>query len=610
LSSAASAEVELGRVYDHRLMARLVRYISPYHRPLTVAAVLLAALALLELAGPLLVKTAIDRYLAADATATTAERLQGVDFLAGVYLLVLIAVFGVRYAQTVALNLAGQRAMHDLRLDLFQRLERQSLSFFDRRPVGALITRLTNDIDALNEFLTSGLLAVASDLLALLAIAITLFLLNWQLALITFGLLVPLVLIMNRFREGMRDSYREIRVRLGRLNAYLAESLGGIQTLQLFGREPHSRAEFRALDEDLQRATLRSVLFFSLFYPIVSLFSAAAIALMIWQGGGQVLAGLLTIGSLVAFIQYLERFFAPIRDLAEKINILQGAMAASERIFDLLDEPIQIVDSPQPVDPPPFQGRIEFDNVWFGYGAGGPEREDWVLRGLSFVVEPGERVALVGATGAGKTSIISLISRFYEPQRGRVLLDGVDVRVYRQSDLRRRLAVVLQDPFLFAGTIARNIRLLDDTIDDARLRWAAEYVNAAPFVERLPHGYQTEVHERGAGLSVGQKQLLAFARAVASGSGSVLILDEATSSIDSETEAAIQEALTRLMANRTSLVIAHRLSTVRDADRLLVLHHGRLIEQGSHAELLAHGGQYARLYELQYQTQEQASSLR
>jgi ATP-binding cassette, subfamily B, multidrug efflux pump len=603
MNQTIDVESELGKVYDHRMVARLVRYLWPYRRQLGLAALLLVVLSLLELAGPLLTKAAIDRYLTAETALTDAERWQGIELLAGAYLAVLLGAAAIRYSQTLALNLAGQRAMHDLRLELFERLEHQSLTFFDRRPVGALITRLTNDVEALNEFLTSGLLAVASDLLALGAIAVVLLLLNWQLALLTYGILLPLVLATNGLRRGMRGSFRAIRVRIGRLNAYLAENLGGIQTLQLFGRELRSRAEFQTLDHDLLGANLRSVLYFSLFYPTVSLISAAAVALMIWQGGGQILAGLLTIGSLVAFIQYLERFFAPIRDLAEKVNILQAAMAAGERIFELIDAPVQIVDRPQPVEPPPFRGRIELEDVWFAYDSGAAEQDDWVLRGLSFVVQPGERVALVGATGAGKTSIISLISRFYEPQRGRVLLDGLDVRDYRQADLRRRLAVVLQDPFLFAGTIARNIRLLDERIDEARLRWAAEYVNAAPFIARLPHGYATEVHERGAGLSVGQKQLLAFARAVASGGDSVLILDEATSSIDSETEAAIQQALTRLMANRTSVIIAHRLSTVRDVDRLLVLHQGRLIEQGSHAELLAQGGQYARLYALQHREQ-------
>jgi ATP-binding cassette subfamily B protein len=601
--SRAADEAELGKVYDSRLMARLVRYLGPYRRWLALAALLLLAISALELAGPLLIKTAIDRYLAAAdpaasgvAAALPAEALSGIDRIALLYLLVLVASSALRYAQTWALNLAGQRAMHDLRLAIFQRLERQSLSFFDRRPVGALITRLTNDVEALNEFLTSGLLAVVSDLLTLVGIAVALLLLDWRLALVTFTVLIPLVVITNLVRQAMRASFRAVRIRLGRLNAFLAESLSGIQVLQLFTREDRTRGEFRARDTDYLQANLRSVFYFSLFFPVVSLLSAVAIALVIWYGGSQVLLGVLTFGGLVAFIQYVERFFGPIRDLAEKINILQAAMAASERIFELLDEPVAIQDAPDAVEPPPFQGRIEFEDVWFAY-----EDENWVLRGLSFSVQPGERVALVGATGAGKTSIISLLSRLYEPRRGRILLDGVDVRRYRQADLRRRLAVVLQDPFLFAGTVARNIRLLNEEIDDARLRWAAEYVNAAPVIARLPDGYETTIHERGAGLSVGQKQLIAFARAIATQPEAVLVLDEATSSIDSETEAAIQDALLKLMAGRTSVIIAHRLSTIRHADRILVLHHGRLIEQGSHASLLAQGGQYTRLYELLYE---------
>jgi ATP-binding cassette subfamily B protein len=597
----AADDPELGKVYDRRLMARLVRYLGPYRRWLALAALLLVVISALELVGPLLIKTAIDRYLAVASPGSTVsapptDALSGIDQIALLYLLVLIASFGLRYVQTLALNLAGQRAMHDLRLAIFQRLERQSLSFFDRRPVGALITRLTNDVEALNEFLTSGLLAVVSDLLILVGIAVALLLLDWRLALLTFSVLIPLVVLTNRLRRSMRRAFRAIRTRLGRLNAYLAESISGIQVLQLFTREDRTRREFHALDTDYLQANLRSVFYFSLFFPIVSLLSATATALIIWYGGSQVLVGALTFGGVVAFIQYVERFFIPIRDLAEKINILQAAMAASERIFELLDEPLAIQDAPDALEPPPFEGRIEFEDVWFAY-----DDDNWVLRGLTFTVQPGERVALVGATGAGKTSIISLLSRFYEPQRGRILLDGVDVRQYRQADLRRRLAVVLQDPFLFAGTVARNIRLLNDEIDDARLRWAAEYVNAAPFIARLPEGYDTEVHERGAGLSVGQKQLIAFARAIATQPEAVLVLDEATSSIDSETEAAIQDALAKLMAGRTSVIIAHRLSTIRNVDRILVLHHGRLVEQGTHASLLAHGGHYARLYELLYE---------
>lgn len=578
---------ELGKVYDSRLLLRLVRFVVPYRHLLALAAAMLVGISLLELAGPLIVKLAIDHHIAAGDP-------NGLERLVGLYLLVLLGVFGLRYAQTVTLNLAGQRAMHDLRVALFETLERQSLSFFDRRPAGALITRLTNDVEALNEFLTAGLLSVISDVLLLLGIAGALLLLNWRLALLTFGVLVPLLLIVNALRERMREAFRTIRVHLGRLNAYLAESISGMQVVQLFNNEPRRRAGFLDRNQDYLDANLRSVLFFSLFFPTVTLFSAAAIASVIWHGGSDVLAGALTLGALVAFLQYVERFFGPIRDLAEKINILQGAVAASERIFELIDEPLAVTDPPEPVEPPLFRGEIVFENVWFAY-----DEENWVLRDVSFRVKPGERVALVGATGAGKTSIVSLLSRFYDVQRGSVSVDGVDVRHWCQRDLRSRIAAIPQDPFLFAGSISRNIRLLDAGIDDARLRDAARLASADRFVERLPGGYDWLVQERGAGLSVGEKQLLGFARAVAFNPRSILVLDEATASVDSETEALVQEALDRLMKGRTTIVIAHRLSTIRRVDRILVFRRGRLVEQGTHAELLALGATYAHLVALQ-----------
>ncbi len=590
MSDAPHDDEEIfGKAYDSRLVGRLLRYVVPYRVSITVSMGMLILLTLLELAGPLIVKQAID-----DAISTHAlERLQ---LYAVQYLVVVIGIFWLRFGQTYLLNRAGQLAMHDLRVELFTHIERQSLAFFDANPIGRLMTRLTNDVDALNELLTSGGLAILSDGVTIVGIAVALLLLNWPLALITFVVIPPLVLVTNFIRDGMRESFRAVRIRLARVNATIAENISGISVIQLFNRELTAYRAFDALNRDLLQAHLRGVLFFALFWPLVSVAAAVTMAAIIWYGGSQVVSGLLTVGGVVAFIQYVDRFFQPIRDLSEKYNIMQQAMASSERIFLILDTRTTVRDPRSPRDMQRLRGEIEFRDVWFAYEPG-----NWVLKGLSFHIREGEKVAIVGATGAGKTSIISLVSRFYDVQKGQVLIDGADVRDFRQADLRRQVGVVLQDPFLFTGTIAHNIRLNETRISDREVRAAARYVNADDFISALPGGYDAPVRERGAGLSVGEKQLIAFARAIAFNPSMLLVLDEATANVDTETEWRIQRALQRLMEGRTSIIIAHRLSTIRQVDRIMVLHKGQLVEQGSHAELLARDGRYARLNELQWQ---------
>jgi ATP-binding cassette subfamily B multidrug efflux pump len=442
---------------------------------------------------------------------------------------------------------------------------------------------------------TSGAISILGDVLTLVGVTVALLLINWQLALVTFIVIPPLLWIASYFRVAMRENFRAIRVRLARINAYIAENIAGMNIIQLFNREQRNYEQFDVLNRDYLQQSIRSLRYFILFSSITNFFSALAIALIIWYGGGRILVSALTLGALVAYLQYVDRFFLPIRDLAEKYNILQSAMASSERIFKVLDEPITIQDSANPKELGPVRGEIEFRDVWFAYNA-----NDWVLKGISFKIRPGERVAFVGATGAGKTSIISLMSRFYDLQKGAIYVDGIDIRDVRQKELRKHIGAVLQDPFIFAGTIASNIRLHEEHISDETIRKAAEYVNAANFIEQLPHTYDEEIRERGAGLSVGQKQLLAFARAVAFNPEILLILDEATSSVDTETEVMIQDALYKLMTNRTSIIIAHRLSTIRDVDRIIVLHKGRIVEEGSHTELLNRQGVYRKLYEFQY----------
>jgi ATP-binding cassette subfamily B protein len=523
------------------------------------------------------------------------QRANGVFLLALAYIAILCVGFALRYTQYFLLSVIGQRVMFDLRSRMFGHLQSLSLSFFDHNPVGRLMTRITNDVDALNDLFTTGAITLLGDVFTIVAILFILLVENWKLALVVFVVLPPLAWVTSYFQRAMRDNFRAIRVRLARINANVAENIAGTQVVQLFNREVRNFGIFDDLNVDYRRATLRSLFFFSVFFPLVGLFAAIATALIIWVGGGLLLAGGITFGVLVAFLQYVERFFLPIRELADQYTTLQSAMASSERIFRVLDEQPRIVDPEQPVPLEHVTGRVEFKDVWFAYND-----EDWVLRGISFSIAPGESVAFVGATGAGKTSLISLMSRFYDVQRGAVLVDGVDVRSVAQRALRRHIGAVLQDPFIFSGTIASNIRLGEQRITDEQVRAAARYVNAAGFIDALPQSYDEPVRERGAGLSVGQKQLLAFARAIAFIPEILLILDEATSSVDTETEALIQDALAKLMRGRTSIIIAHRLSTIRNVDRIIVLHKGRIVEQGRHEDLLARNGYYARLYALQY----------
>ncbi len=590
----------LGKAYDARLMRRLLGYLRPYRRMVWASAILLLANAGTDLLGPYFVKIAIDRYI-------SHRDLAGVGRVAGYYVLALLAAFTFRYGTNYLTQIIGQRVMYDLRMQLFAHLQALAVSFFNRNPVGRLMTRITNDVDTLYEMVTSGVVTVIGDVVLLVGIIAAMVLLDWRLALAAFAVLPFLIMTTVTFQSRMRDSYRAVRIRIARINAYLNENIMGMPVAQLFNRGPKNFRNFDDLNRDHLDANLQAIHYMALFFPLAGFFGAVATALLIWYGGGQVVREAVTLGVLVAQIQYTERFFRPIQDLAEKYNILQAAMASSERIFRVLDEPVTVRD---PDDPEPLErvrGEVEFQDVWFAYddvpaaGDGGP---DWVLKGVSFRIRAGESVAVVGHTGAGKTSIINLITRFHDPQRGQVLVDGVDVRRYRQRDLRRHIGLVLQDVFLFAGTIASNVRLGNVEIPDEQIRRAAEFVNAHRFIERLPDGYQAEVVERGATLSAGQRQLIAFARAIAHNPEILLVLDEATSSVDTETELLIQDAVARVLRGRTSIIIAHRLSTIQNVDRILVMHKGRIVEEGTHRELLARGGIYTKLYQLQYRDQE------
>ena len=582
----------LGKAYDAALMRRLLRYLWPYWPQVLAALSAIIVHSACRLAQPYLVKVAIDRHIAPGD-------LSGLDGVIGLFLAVLLGSFAAEYAETYLLQWTGQRIMFDLRSEIYGHLQRLDIAFYDRTPVGRLMTRVTSDVDALNDLFTSGVVSVFGDVFTLVGIMTVLLTMDWRLALVTFSVLPLIVVVTQWFRRNVRESYRKVRALVARINAFLQENITGMSTVQLFRRESRNLRRFDDLNVEHRDVNIASIFYYAVFYPSVEIVGALATALIIWWGGGWVLAGTLTLGSLVAFTQYAQRFFRPISDLSEKFNLLQSAMASSERIFTLLDTPVAVEppSAPQTAQGP---GHLVFDHVWFAYTG-----DDWVLRDVSFEVKPGERVAIVGATGAGKSTIINLLMRFYDVRQGRILVDGIDVRDMDLADLRRRFGLVLQDVHLFSGTVAGNIRLGEASIDDTAVIKAAQAVHADQFVNRLPQGFETPVAERGATLSTGQKQLLSFARALAF-DPSVLVLDEATSSVDTETELLIRDALRVLMAGRTTVAIAHRLSTIQDVDTILVLHKGRIRESGRHQELLALRGIYHRLYQLQYRDQEGA----
>ncbi len=647
---ASNQEEEvLGKAYDGRLMRRLLTYLRPYkwHVVVAVAAIILKSG--LDVLGPFLTMIAIDKYLAKSPDAHSSSHswigdrlsstpLTGIAEIGGLYVGILGLTFALEFVQTYLMQWTGQKVMFDLRKQIFRHLQHMHVAFFDKNPVGRLVTRVTTDVDALNEMFTSGVVSIFEDVFVLAGIIGIMMHTNWKLALITFAALPIIVYATRVFRDAVRDSYRRIRTAIARINSYLQEAVSGMLVLQLFNREKRAFHKFSDINASHMEAYKDAIMAYAVYYPVVEILSSVAIASIIWFGGGDVIRGVTTIGVLVAFMQYAQRFFRPIQDLSEKYNILQSAMAAGERVFKLLDTKIEIT-SPAVAKKPQGPGRIEFDHVWFAYGnksaaekaadsssrpgpfdsaqgwlAGAPvptqalastlaSEPDWVLRDVSFAIEPGETIAVVGHTGAGKTTLISLLMRFYDVQRGAVRIDGVDIKEMNLDDLRGRFGVVLQDPFLFSGTVEGNIRLGTARIQDADVEQAAEDVNLADFIRTLPGGFKEEVRERGSTLSTGQKQLISFARALAH-NPKILILDEATSSVDTETEFRVRDALNRMVEGRTALIIAHRLSTIQRADKIIVMHKGQVREMGSHQQLLAQRGIYYKLYQLQYKDQE------
>jgi ATP-binding cassette subfamily B protein len=670
----AQEEEVLGKAYDSRLMVRLLKYLRPYRWQVAIALASIILKSFADVLGPYLTKVAIDRYLAPKDAATTTSSgvwswlsqnaVTGIAQIAAIYVGLLLFSFLLEFLQTYYMQWTGQKVMFDLRRQIFRHLQRLHVAFFDKNPVGRLVTRVTTDVDALNEMFTSGVVSIFEDLFVLAGILGVMLCMNWKLALITFAVLPFIIVATKIFRDRVRDSYRRIRVAIARINSYLQEHVSGMVVLQLFNRERKAYTRFSEINRSHMDAFKDAIMAYSVYYPVVEILSAIAIACVIWFGGGDVMRNtpvtsvavsfnwktlvafhlvstVASLGVLVAFIQYALRFFRPIMDFSEKYNILQSAMAASERIFKLLDTPVQVV-SPTVTKRPEGPGRIEFDQVWFAYreapevgkddvgkknhvgtaALGLPAEQssarsslsegkttatdttpDWVLRDVTFTIEPGETVAIVGHTGAGKTTLISLLLRFYDVQKGVVRIDGVDVKEMDLADLRSHFGVVLQDPFLFSGTIGGNIRLGTKRIEDADVEQAAEDVNLADFIRALPKGFDEEVRERGSTLSTGQKQLISFARALAH-EPKILILDEATSSVDTETEFRVRDALDRMVEGRTSLIIAHRLSTVQRADKIIVMHKGQVREMGTHQQLLAQRGIYFKLYQLQYKDQE------
>lgn len=584
-------EQDLGKVYDRVLMKRLLAYLKPYTFQLFVIAFLMVGTTLSRLVGPYLMQIAIDQHI-------TPGELEGLSTIAVFLVLGLIGEFVFSYFEEYRMQMIGQHVMRDLRQTLFSHLQRLDVQYFDKNPVGRLMTRVMGDVQVLNELFTSGVITVFGNLLSILGIMVAMLLYNWKLALVTFTVLPIIFGATLIYQIYSRRAFREQRKQYARINAFLQENIVGMTTMKLFAQERRSYLRFNERNRRYLAANLRSIFYFSIFHPLIEVTASLATAVIIWYGGGQIVQGVLTFGVLVAFIRYAERFFWPIRELSEKYTIFQNAMASSERIFQLLDTEPNIVSTVDKSGKETLKGEIEFRNVWFAYND-----DDYVLRDVSFKVKPGEKVALVGHTGAGKTSIINLLCRFYEINKGQILIDGVDLQEMNLEELRSAISIVQQNIFLFSDSIERNISLGDTSISPEQVVRASKDVHLDRFVQKMPDVYGTEIKEDGGGLSVGQKQLVAFARALAS-DPSILILDEATSSVDTETEILIEDALSRLMENRTSVVIAHRLSTIQNADKIIVMHRGEIRETGTHNELLQKEGIYYRLYQLQYKGQE------
>lgn len=582
----------LGKAYDARLMWRLLGYLRPHMKMVALALCAIVGYSLLQLAQPYLTKLVIDDHI---RTGT----LEGLDDIALVFVVVLVGSFVFEYLQTYTMQLMGQRIMFDLRLEIYRHLQRLDLRFYDKSPVGRLMTRVTTDVETLNDLFASGVISVFRDVFMLLGIMVVLLVLDWRLALTAFSVLPLIAWVTHWFRQNARDSYRQVRGWIARINGFLQENITGMATVQVYGRERQNFDQFDQINSRHRNAHVDSIFYYATFYPAIELIGALATALLLWYGGGRVVQGTVELGALVAFLQYAQRFFKPISDLSEKFNVMQSAMASSERIFDLLDTPVAITSPSELVRKQPRdRGHIRFENVSFAY-----QDDDYVLRNVTFEVAPGERIGVVGATGAGKTTLINLLMRFYDVNSGRITIDGVDIREMSLVDLRKQFGLVLQDVYLFSGSVRDNIRLGHEDIDDTDVYTAAASVHADRFIEQLPEGFDAVVLERGATLSVGQRQLLSFARALAF-KPEVLVLDEATSSVDTETERVIQEALQVLMKGRTTIAIAHRLSTVQGMDKILVFHKGELREVGDHQTLLSRRGLYHTLYQLQYREQE------
>jgi ATP-binding cassette subfamily B protein len=586
-------EEAIEKTYDWTVTKRLLGYLKPYWTLAAVALVLTFLTNILISLQPWFTKQAVDDFI-------TPKQTDGIWFFAFAFFCLFLFRFIFSYIQEILLNIVGQRVMFDLRTQIFTKLQHQEVAYYDKNPVGRVITRITSDVDALNELFTSGVIDVLGDLVIIFAIIGMMFWMDWKLALVSLITVPLLFAATNWFRKRARVGFDKVRTRTAKLNAFLQEHISGAQTVQLFNAEAKAQKNFHDINDDYRNANIETIYYYAIFYPMVDFIGAIGVALVIWFGGYQILTGVsasgtaLTIGTVIAFIQYSQQLFQPIRDLSDKFNVLQAAIVASHRIFLLLDLPIEIKTPEKPKKSGKVLGNIEFQNVWFAY-----KKDNWVLKDVSFSISAGESIALVGHTGSGKTTVTNLLMRFYDVQRGRILLDGVDVRDWDLESLRENFAVVLQDVFLFSGSLANNIRLGNAEISDEKILWASREVHADEFVQKIPDAYESLVKERGAGLSVGQKQLISFARALAF-EPSILILDEATSSIDTETEQLIQQAVDRVMQARTSLVVAHRLSTIQKCDRILVFHHGELREAGTHNELLGTRGLYWRLYQLQY----------